>query len=151
MRTFVKILWPLVLNNALNMEIYCQESAESYNCGELFHNRNVSVAGPPTSACKNDVRRGGFGIWINAVWQTADDRLYWWRIVSPTMLRYGVCHWLWWWKQWRQSVNNVGEPFPPPLSDGPEKKAKVKASHTRSRALGPELIPVYRQSARTWL
>jgi len=28
---------------------------------------------------------------------------------------------------------------------------KVKASHTRYRALGPELIPVYRQSARGWL
>jgi len=28
------------------------------------------------------------------------------------------------------------------------KKVKVKASHTRHRALGPELIPVYRQSAR---
>jgi len=28
---------------------------------------------------------------------------------------------------------------------------KVKASHTRYRALGPELIPVYRQSARMWL
>jgi len=27
-------------------------------------------------------------------------------------------------------------------------KEKVKASHTRYRALGPELIPVYRQSAR---
>ena len=27
------------------------------------------------------------------------------------------------------------------------KKVKVKASHTRYRALGPELIPVYRQSA----
>ena len=27
------------------------------------------------------------------------------------------------------------------------KKVKVKASHTRHRALGPELIPVYRQSA----
>jgi len=27
-------------------------------------------------------------------------------------------------------------------------KVKVKASHTRYRALGPELIPVYRQSAR---
>jgi len=26
--------------------------------------------------------------------------------------------------------------------------AKVKFSHTRYRALGPELIPVYRQSAR---
>ena len=26
-------------------------------------------------------------------------------------------------------------------------KVKVKASHTRHRALGPELIPVYRQSA----
>ena len=26
------------------------------------------------------------------------------------------------------------------------KKVKVKASHTRYRALGPELIPVYRQS-----
>jgi len=25
---------------------------------------------------------------------------------------------------------------------------KVKASHTRYRALGPELIPMYRQSAR---
>ena len=25
---------------------------------------------------------------------------------------------------------------------------KVKASHTRYQALGPELIPVYRQSAR---
>jgi len=30
------------------------------------------------------------------------------------------------------------------------KKVKVKASHTRYRALGPELIPVYRQSARRW-
>jgi len=29
-----------------------------------------------------------------------------------------------------------------------EKKVKVKFSHTRYRALGPELIPVYRQSAR---
>ena len=28
------------------------------------------------------------------------------------------------------------------------KKVKVKFSHTRHRALGPELIPVYRQSAR---
>jgi len=28
---------------------------------------------------------------------------------------------------------------------------KVKASHTRYRALGPELIPMYRQSARRWL
>jgi len=27
------------------------------------------------------------------------------------------------------------------------KKVKVKFSHTRYRALGPELIPVYRQSA----
>jgi len=27
------------------------------------------------------------------------------------------------------------------------KKVKVKASHTRYRALSPELIPVYRQSA----
>ena len=27
---------------------------------------------------------------------------------------------------------------------------KVKFSHTRYRALGPELIPVYRQSARRW-
>ena len=27
-------------------------------------------------------------------------------------------------------------------------KGKVKFSHTRYRALGPELIPVYRQSAR---
>jgi len=27
------------------------------------------------------------------------------------------------------------------------KKKRVKASHTRHRALGPELIPVYRQSA----
>ena len=31
-------------------------------------------------------------------------------------------------------------------SDG--KGKKVKFSHTRYRALGPELIPVYRQSAR---
>jgi len=28
-----------------------------------------------------------------------------------------------------------------------QKKVKVKASHTRYRALGPELIPMYRQSA----
>jgi len=28
---------------------------------------------------------------------------------------------------------------------------KVKATHTRYRALGPELIPVYRQSDRRWL
>jgi len=30
------------------------------------------------------------------------------------------------------------------------KKVKVKFSHTRYRALGPELIPVYMQSARRW-
>ena len=30
------------------------------------------------------------------------------------------------------------------------KEKKVKFSHTRYRALGPELIPVYRQSARRW-
>jgi len=30
------------------------------------------------------------------------------------------------------------------------KVKKVKFSHTRYRALGPELIPVYRQSARRW-
>jgi len=30
-------------------------------------------------------------------------------------------------------------------------KCKVKASHARYRALSPELIPVYRQSARRWL
>jgi len=36
--------------------------------------------------------------------------------------------------------------FPrPPIRS---KKVKVKFSHTRYRALGPELIPVYRQSAR---
>ena len=29
-------------------------------------------------------------------------------------------------------------------------KGKKKFSHTRYRALGPELIPVYRQSARRW-
>jgi len=28
---------------------------------------------------------------------------------------------------------------------------RVKASHTRYRALGLELIPVYRQSAHKWL
>jgi len=27
----------------------------------------------------------------------------------------------------------------------------IKASHTRYRALGTELIPVYRQSAHRWL
>jgi len=32
----------------------------------------------------------------------------------------------------------------------PYKGKKVKFSHTRYRALGPELIPVYRQSARRW-
>ena len=31
------------------------------------------------------------------------------------------------------------------------KKVKVKFCHTRYRALDPELIPVYRQSARRWL
>jgi len=31
------------------------------------------------------------------------------------------------------------------------KKGKVEASYTRYWALGPELIPVYRQSARRWL
>jgi len=30
-------------------------------------------------------------------------------------------------------------------------KVKVKFSHTHYRALGPELIPMYRQSARRWL
>jgi len=29
-------------------------------------------------------------------------------------------------------------------------KVKVKASHTQYPALGPELIPVHRQSARRW-
>ena len=32
--------------------------------------------------------------------------------------------------------------------DSSYKKVKVNASHTPYRALGPELIPVYRQSAR---
>ena len=32
-----------------------------------------------------------------------------------------------------------------------KKSKKVKASHTRYRALASELIPVYRQSARRWL
>ena len=32
-----------------------------------------------------------------------------------------------------------------------DRKVKVKFSHTRYRPLGPELIPVYRQSARRWL
>ena len=41
----------------------------------------------------------------------------------------------------------------PPLDVGPLHSPaleikKVKFSHTRYRALGPELIPVYRQSAR---
>ena len=45
---------------------------------------------------------------------------------------------------------------PPPPDDvgssilRPVKIKKVKFSHTRYRALGPELIPVYRQSARRW-
>jgi len=34
------------------------------------------------------------------------------------------------------------------MCPGPVLKGKVKFSHTRYRALGPELIPVYRQSAR---
>ena len=33
----------------------------------------------------------------------------------------------------------------------PTDQSKVKFSHTRYRALGPELIPVYRQSAHRWL
>ena len=37
---------------------------------------------------------------------------------------------------------------PPPPS--PCSKVEVNASHTRHRALGPELIPVYRQSACRW-
>jgi len=32
-----------------------------------------------------------------------------------------------------------------------QQKSNVKASHTLYRALGPELILVYRQSARRWL
>jgi len=32
--------------------------------------------------------------------------------------------------------------------DLPKKKDKGKVFHTRYRALGPELIPVYKQSAR---
>jgi len=39
-------------------------------------------------------------------------------------------------------------PNVPPTEQGSVKNKKVKASHTRYRALGPELIPVYRQSAR---
>ena len=53
----------------------------------------------------------------------------------------------------------VGTPSPPPLHRWEEaagagaaaatvKSKEVKFSHTRYRALGPELIPVYRQSAR---
>ena len=34
------------------------------------------------------------------------------------------------------------------IEDPQDGKLKVKFSHTRYRALGPELIPVYRQSAR---
>ena len=36
----------------------------------------------------------------------------------------------------------------PPLKKTYNPPKKVKFSHTRYRALGPELIPVYRQSAR---
>jgi len=44
-------------------------------------------------------------------------------------------------------TNNHHKPLP--LSDKALKALKkVKFSHTRYRALGPELIPVYRQSAR---
>jgi len=39
----------------------------------------------------------------------------------------------------------IGFAFQVPAHPG---KVKVKFSHTRYRALGPELIPVYRQSAR---
>ena len=35
-------------------------------------------------------------------------------------------------------------------TSGNEIKKTVKASHTRYRALGPEQIPVYKQSARRW-
>jgi len=39
-------------------------------------------------------------------------------------------------------------PFNGPFSGTTQLSKKVKFSHTRYRALGPELIPVYRQSAR---
>ena len=60
-------------------------------------------------------------------------------------------HWCWLWKMsfWASPFRN-----PPADSKGCRPsdagKVKVKASHTRYRALGPELILVYRQSACRW-
>jgi len=62
-------------------------------------------------------------------------------------------------QQWHRVDEAKGwpcRPPPPPLfrplphfsAHFPFEVKKVKFSHTRYRALGPELIPVYRQSAR---
>jgi len=45
----------------------------------------------------------------------------------------------------RKTIGNVTAQFD--FRYGIAKKVKVKASHTRYQALGPELIPVYMQSA----
>ena len=45
-------------------------------------------------------------------------------------------------------LGQLGPRLPPVMDETSGDQVKVKASHTRYRALGPELIPVCRQSAR---
>ena len=58
-------------------------------------------------------------------------------------LREGLCRRRWQPKLCRNAPLSLGQSTAEYLED----LKKVKASHTRYRALGPELIPVYRQSA----
>jgi len=51
-------------------------------------------------------------------------------------------------KQIKISIRAVSPFDSCPAKDSRTQVKKVKFSHTRYRALGPELIPVYRQSAR---
>jgi len=51
-------------------------------------------------------------------------------------------------KQIKISIRAVSPFDSCPAKDSRAQVKKVKFSHTRYRALGPELIPVYRQSAR---
>ena len=62
-----------------------------------------------------------------------------------------VCNELWTYNQWRWSHSSgviSWRQLPPNINSIVK---KVKFSHTRYRALGLELIPVYRQSAHRWL
>ena len=68
------------------------------------------------------------------------------KLFSPPLL-YNNTDWLWEKHQTLFSAHKLNLKARALIS----KRKKVKASHTHYRALGPELIPVYRQSACRWL